>query len=398
VTGTGAITALGPDPLSLWDALCRGQRGFGEVRGFCATGCRVQIAAEVGALSLPAAGRWLGAQRDTRAAALATHTAWQALERSRLTGRELDRTGLVLGSTASGDRVLEAYLGRRPGRERSSAARMLMYPKTSLAQVVADTLGLGGPRAVVNTACSSGLVAIIAGLDWLRSGFCDAVVAGGVDPLTYYTLTGFCSLRALDPMPCRPFDRHRRGLTLGEGAAVMVLERLDDARRRGASVLGIVAGAGVGCDAHHLTAPDPEGRGAARVMQAALVDAGIEPRDVGFINAHGTGTPHNDRAELASVAKVFEKYARTCPLSTVKGHIGHCLGAAGAIEAVVTLESLRRGWVPPTAGLLEPESADSMDFVMGSPRAVSARFGLTNSFGFGGNNASLIFAQSERGS
>jgi 3-oxoacyl-(acyl-carrier-protein) synthase len=370
---------------------------LGKIRGFHPRGCRVEIAGEVAGFSLPAAGRWLGLRRDTRAAALATHAAWQALERSRLTPDQLDRTGLVLGSTASGDRVLEAYLGRRPGREGSSAARMLMYPKTSLAQVVTETLRLRGPRAVVNTACSSGVVALIQGMDWLRSGWCDAVMAGGVDPLTYYTLTGFSSLRALDATPCRPFDRQRRGLTLGEGAAVMVLERLEDARRRGASVLGIVAGVGVGCDAYHLTAPDPEGRGAARVMQMALSDAGIEPQDIGFINAHGTGTPHNDRAELASVIQVFEKHARTCPLSTIKGHIGHCLGGAGAIEAVVTLESLRRGWVPATAGLLEPESGESLDFVMGSPRPVSARFGLTNSFGFGGNNASMIFARSEDG-
>ena len=160
-------------------------------------------------------------------------------------------------------------------------------------------------------------------------------------------------------------------------------------------MLALVAGAGLACDAHHLTAPDPEGSGAARAMRAALGEAGIGPEAVGFINAHGTGTPHNDRAELASVQAVFGRCARNSPLSTVKGHIGHCLGAAGAIEAVVTLETLRRGLVPPTAGLTDPEPADDIDFVQATPRPVVARYGLSNSFGFGGNNASLLLASPE---
>jgi 3-oxoacyl-(acyl-carrier-protein) synthase len=306
---------------------------------------------------------------------------------------------LVLGSTAAGDHLLEAYLGRlrRRGRERSSDLSLLGYPKRSLVGTVARALGLGGPCSAVNTACSSGLVAIITAVDWLRAGLCEAVVAGGADPLTRYTLSGFCALRAVDPEPCRPFDRNRRGMSLGEGAGAMVLERLERANRRGAEVLAVVAGAGLACDAHHLTAPDPEGRGAARAMRAALGEAGIGPEAVGFINAHGTGTPHNDRAELASVQAVFGRRAPSCPLSTVKGHIGHCLGAAGAIEAVVTLETLRRGLVPPTAGLTDPELAGDFDFVRGTPRPVVARYGLSNSFGFGGNNASLLLASPEVG-
>jgi 3-oxoacyl-[acyl-carrier-protein] synthase II len=387
VTGVGAITALGADSEGLWAGLCRGERGFRPIEGFDTQGCRVDFGAEVRSVT----------PRGARARALACRASTEALAQSRLSRAELGQTGLVLGSTAAGDHLLEAYLARlrRRGRERSSDLCLLGYPKRSLVGTVARALGLGGLCSSVNTACSSGLVAIITAVDWLRAGLCEAVVAGGVDPLTRYTLSGFCALRAVDPEPCRPFDRNRRGMSLGEGAGVLVLERLEQARRRGAQVLALVAGGGLACDAYHLTAPDPEGRGAARAMRAALRQAGIGPEAVGFINAHGTGTPHNDRAELASVREVFGPHARVCPLSTVKGHIGHCLGAAGAIEAVVTLETLRYGLVPPTAGLTDPELEGEIDFVRGTPRAVVARYGLTNSFGFGGNDASLVLASPE---
>jgi 3-oxoacyl-[acyl-carrier-protein] synthase II len=388
VTGVGAITALGADVGELWTGLVRGQRGFRPIQGFDTRGCRVTFGAEV---SMP--GLW----RRSRAARLARHAAREALAESALSGSDLERTGLVLGSTAASDQALESYLARlgRRGRERATDFTLLDYPKRGLVDAVARALHLGGPRSALNTACSSGLVAIITAVDWLRAGFCDAVVAGGVDPLTRYTLGGFSALRAVDPEPCRPFDRNRRGMTLGEGAGLLVLERLERAEQRGARALALVAGAGLACDAHHLTAPDPDGRGAARAMRAALAEAGIDPRDVDFINAHGTGTPHNDRAELRSVKDVFGDHASRCPLSTIKGNIGHCLGAAGAIEAVVAVESLRRGLVPPTAGLEDPEDASDFDFVRIDPRPVDARYGLTNSFGFGGNDASLILARPE---
>ncbi len=390
VTGVGAITALGEDCESLWSGLCEGRRGFERIQGFDPRGCRVDFAAEVRSPRI-------GPSRGARGARLACHAAAEALAQSRLPRGERGRTGLALGSTAGSDHVLERYLARvgSRGPERSSDLSLLGYSKRTMIDRVARALGLGGPRSGVNTACSSGLVAIMTAIDWLRIGWCDTAVAGGVDPLTLYTLSGFCSLRAVDPEPCRPFDRHRRGMSLGEGAGIMVLEPLDRARRRGAEVLGLILGGGLACDAHHLTAPHPEGHGAARAMRAALAEARIAPEQVGFINAHGTGTPHNDRAELASVREVFGQHARTCPLSTVKGHIGHCLGAAGAIEAIVALESLRRSLVPPTAGLSEPELEEGIDFVRDAPRPVNARYGLSNSFGFGGNNASLLLARRE---
>ncbi|MFC1641188.1 beta-ketoacyl-[acyl-carrier-protein] synthase family protein [Myxococcota bacterium] len=397
VTGLGAISALGPDVASLWRGLCAGQRGFRRIRGFDAGGCRVQLGGEAPQPRLPDSGRWLGLRRAHRTAAFALDAAAQALAQSGLSGSALGRTGLVLGTTGCSDDVLKGFLERvrRPGYERSSVRSLKDYAKRGLVDSVAQALGVGGTRSVVNTACSSGLVAIVLAADWLRVGGCDAVIAGGSDHLTLHTLAGFCSLRAVDSEPCRPFDRRRRGMTLGEGAGILVLERLEDARARGAKPLGVLAGAGMTADAQHLTAPDALGLGAARAARAALNEAGIGPEQIGFINAHGTATPHNDRAEVVGMRTILGARSLVCPLSTVKGHIGHCLGAAGAIEAVVTLLSLRYGWVPPTAGLEEPEFEGMLDFVRRVPRRVSASYALSNSFGFGGNNASVVFAHPE---
>ena len=272
---------------------------------------------------------------------------------------------------------------------------MLGFPKRAATDVVATALALGGPRATVNTACSAGAVAVIHALDLLRAGYADAMLAGGADELTRFTLTGFCSLRAVDPAPCRPFDRARKGMSLGEGAGFLLLERMEDAKRRKAEVHAVVAGAGHSCDADHLTAPDPEGHGAALAMGEALARAGVGPAQVAFVNAHGTGTPHNDLAEVRAIRRILGDFARTCPIHTIKANVGHCMGAAGAIEAVVSILALRHGLVPPTAGLVDPEFDGELDFVRDTPRRIGKGYGLSNSFGFGGNNAALLFARPE---
>jgi 3-oxoacyl-[acyl-carrier-protein] synthase II len=397
VTGLGVITSLGTDPDTLFRGLVRAERGFGKVRAFDTTGCRVDIAAEA---RLPETGpKPIGVAHAayTRTAALAHHAASAALRQAELPGETLGRAGLVLGSAGAGTPALEAYLARvsAGAPRRARAAMMLGFPKRLLTDVVASTLGLGGPRATINTACSSGAVSVIHGIDLLRSGHCDAVLAGGADELTRFTLTGFCSLRAVDPEPCRPFDRTRRGMSLGEGAGAVVLERLADVRARGGRVLAIVAGFGHSCDAGHLTAPDPGGGMAGRAMRAALEMAGVDAADVAFVSAHGTGTPHNDSAEVRAICRTLGVYARRCPVHTVKASVGHCMGAAGAVEAVAAISSLTEGLVPPTAGLTDPEFADDADFVRDEPRRVTGQFGLSNSFGFGGNNAALLLAHPE---
>jgi 3-oxoacyl-[acyl-carrier-protein] synthase II len=382
----GAVSALGRDAAEIFERLVAGERGIGRIRGFDTTGCRVDIAAEAPDVPLPPRGT----AAHSRTAALALHAARAALAQAHLGPESRQRVGLALGSAGDGTPVLEERLG---GRGHSS--RLLAYPRRASTDLVAWSLGLGGPRATLNTACSSGAVAVIHGSMLLRSGACDAVLAGGADELTRFTLTGFCSLRAVDPGPCRPFDRERRGMTLGEGAGMLLLERLADARSRGAEVLAVLAGTGHTCDAHHLTAPDPEGRSAARAMRLALAEASVGPDRLGFVNAHGTGTPHNDAAEVRAITAALGPYAARCPVHSAKASIGHCMGAAGAIEAVIAIESLRERTVPPTAGLEQPEFEHELDFVRGGARRVDAPYGLSTSFGFGGNNGVLVFARPE---
>jgi 3-oxoacyl-[acyl-carrier-protein] synthase II len=409
ITGFGAVTALGPTAEGTFAALLAGRSGIRPIRGFDTTGCRVAIGAEVLEPDPLPPGR---RAREFRTAALALRAARAALAAAgvgpsaeplhdstraeALVERGPAGTALSLGTTGSGDAILEGALQRvRPGGRVTALVRLARYPKRSVAEFLARELALGGPLATINTACSSGAVAIAHGADLLRAGLCDRVLAGGADELTRYTLTGFSALRAVDPAPCRPFDRARRGLSLGEGAGFLVLERADDAVARGAEVLGWVLGCGLACDAGHLTAPDADGAGATRAIQAALADAGTLPSEIGFVNAHGTGTPHNDRAEVEALVRALGTHASRCPVHSVKASVGHCLGAAGAIEAVLTLASLRAGWIPHTAGLEHPEHPDRLDFVRGEPRSTLARVARSTSFGFGGNDAALVLAAPE---
>jgi len=267
--------------------------------------------------------------------------------------------------------------------------------KQSLADELAAILGLGGCRQVINTACSSGAIAIALACDGLRSNDYDAVVALGCDELSPFTYSGFHALRALDYEPCKPFDRSRRGMTIGEGAGCLVLERLADAQTHSNRIHAIIAGAGLACDAHHLTAPDPEGRGAGLALARAMEQAQILPRNVGFVNAHGTGTPLNDSAEVAGIEKALGQYAASCPVHSIKASTGHCMGAAGTIEAIVTIMSLQSGLIPATAGLVDCEFDGRVDCVRDKPRPFKARYGISNSFGFGGNDAALVLAIAE---
>ncbi len=380
ITGMGAVTALGHGVAALLSGLEQGARPFGPVTRFDVTGCRANWAADCGPLvdELP-----------TRTVALGLIALREALAQA---GAPEDRRrwGLVMGSAAAGTPALEAALAQ-PG----VTTPITGFAKYPMLEYLATRERLGGPRAMVNTACSSGAVSMAIAMDWLRLGLADAVVAGGADELTRYTYTGFASLRAVDEQGCRPFDRARRGMTVGEGAGCLVLERLDDARRRGAQLLGLLAGTAMACDAHHLTAPDPEGAGAVRAITSAMRMAGVSAEQIGFVNAHGTGTPLNDAAEVTALVAALGAAAPRTLVHSVKASTGHCMGAAGALEAIVTLESLRRGRVPATAALEDVEFAGLLDFVQGEPRSTTARFALSTSFGFGGNDACLLLAHPE---
>lgn len=377
----GAVTALGVGVSPLWSGLIGGLRPFARYSAVGAETCRVNIVAEVTAQ--------LNHHGSCRSIDFGVVAAREALAAARCDPSR-ERVGLVMGSTAMGDAAIEAALAIV-----SDSSIWGAISKGLLADELCQALQIVGPRQTINTACSSGANAVALICQGLQAGDYDYGVAIGCDEISRFTYSGFHALRALDPNPCRPFDRMRRGMTLGEGAGCLLLQRLSDARLRGNPIFGYVIGFGSSCDAYHLTAPEPHGVGAALAIDRALGSANIDAKDLGFINAHGTGTPLNDAAEVAGIERALGACAASCPIHSVKASTGHCLGAAGAIESVVAILALTSGLVPATAGLCDCEFENRIDCVRDQPRVVSARFALSNSFGFGGNNASLVFARPE---
>ena len=246
---------------------------------------------------------------------------------------------------------------------------------------------------MIPTACAAGNYAIAHALDVLWSGRAEVMLAGGADAFSRITYTGFHRLGAIAPERCQPFDRNRKGMISGEGAAVLVLEPAERARARGARIYAEAVGYGLSCDAHHMTAAHPEGEGAARAMERALADAGVSPEDVSYISAHGTGTPTNDRLEALAVKRVFGGIAARTPMSSIKSMIGHTMGAASAIEAAVCALALSEDRIPPTMNLEEPE--DDLDYVPNAARELPVRLAMNNAYAFGGNNASVILRKWE---
>jgi 3-oxoacyl-[acyl-carrier-protein] synthase II len=338
------------------------------------------------------------ARRADRFCQLAVGAATQAVEEAGLPDDvEPERIGVVLGTGIGGLETLErearAWIDR--GDRAVSPHFVPMMMPNAAAAAVAMRFGLRGPGFSVASACATGGHAIGEAKRMLERGEADVVVAGGTEAaLTGLCIAAFRSLGALSKVGIsRPFDANRDGFIMGEGAGVVILESAEHAKARGARVRGRVAGYGASNDAFHITQPDPDGRGAAQAMRAALADADAEPADVGYINAHGTSTPFNDRTETLAVHSVFDGSAP--PLSSTKSNIGHLLGAAGAVEAIATLGALERSLLPPTLNYEEPDPDCDLDYVPEGPReAPGVELALSNSFGFGGQNACLALGRS----
>ena len=306
----------------------------------------------------------------------------------------MDACGVFFGGSTAGmfegERFFRQLIEQRTSRLRDLASHQLNGP----GDAVARYFQCRGPVMSVSSACASGALALGDALEALRDGEVDVALAGGSDALCQLTYAGFNALRAVDSEHCRPFRADRGGLNLGEGAGVLVLERLADARARGALVLAELRGAGASCDAHHMTAPHPEGEGAARAIRAALADAGTDSEDVAFVNAHGTGTPLNDSSEAAAIMEVFG--AGCVPVMSAKGAIGHFLGAAGAVEAVVSVLAIVKGLVPPTHGEGGVDEDCPIDLVSTEARSLGElRTCVSTNFAFGGANAALVIAPVE---
>jgi 3-oxoacyl-[acyl-carrier-protein] synthase II len=374
ITGCGVVSPLGAGVSTFWDRLVAGRTAVGPISGFPAADLSPRAAAEV---------RAPREDDPDRAGAFALRAAAEAMADAGFTAGLPARTGVALGTTLGGMRLFEAW------QSEGVASRLEAIPYFAPAVRVARTLGCRGPVATPQLACASSTHALALATDWVRAGRADVVLAGGTDLLCRFVVSGFNCLRATAP-EARPFDAERRGLVLGEGAAVVVVESAEHATRRGARVQARLLGVGAAADASHMTAPDREGRGAARAMQAALDDAGLAPAAVDFVSAHGTGTVYNDAMEAIALTRLFG--AKRVPVNSIKGAIGHTLGAAGAFEAVVCIGALAHGVIPPTAGLerVDPACAD-VDLVHGAARERRLAVALSTSSGFAGANAALVF-------
>ena len=391
VSGLGVVSPYGAGVKTLWTGLSGGVSAIRPVTAIDPEGMRSRVAAEVPADALDALGP---SRRRSRADRLALAAAAEALADAGLTGRERREAALLVGAVGGGMYEVEEWYWAEVRRGQTSpapAALRSVLPR-SHADVVAFRFGLEGPRETLVMACASGAAAIALGADLIRDGVVQAALVGGVDALTRICFMGFNALKLLDPEPCRPFDRDRRGMSVGEAAAFLVLEEAEACAARGGRVHARLSGAAMSTDAHHVTAPHPDGEGMARAMSLALAAARAEPRDIGYVNAHGTGTPQNDRIEAVALARVFGE-GRVL-VSSSKSLVGHTMAAAGAVEAIATILALEHRLIPPTANLRELDPAVPFDCVPGTARPADVVAAVSNSFGFGGQNVSLVFRRS----
>jgi len=391
VSGLGVVSPYGAGAKTFWAGLATGECAIRPLTVIDTEGFRSRIAAEVPADVLPALG---ASYRRSRADRMALAAAREALAEADLAPRDRAEMGLFVGAVGGGMLEGEAwYCEEKRGRPSPRLRALRSILPVSHAETLAWRLRLGGPRETVVMACASGAASIALGADVVRSGATPLVLAGGVDAITRICFMGFNALKLLDPEPCRPFDRGRRGMSIGEAAAFLVLEDAEHCRARGARALGELLGAGMTTDAHHVTAPHPEGEGMIRAMVDALAAYGRAPADIGYVNAHATSTEVGDNAEINGIRAVFGDRGPSLAVSSTKSATGHMLGAAGAIEAVISVLALRRQMLPPTLNLDDPEEvAKQFDLVPKVPKPKALKHVLSNSFGFGGVNASLVFS------
>lgn len=387
VTGVGAVSPWGWGSDPLWAGLCSGRPAIGPFDRIDHRDHRTHVAAQVpdGEATSPT-----HAQRLSLAERFAIRAAVEAVSMAAADVVRLPDVGVFFASSTGGLLEAEEYYYDHRGGGNPDLRGIVSHLLSAPGEAVARHLSTTGPVTTVSSACASGALAIGQALRALRTGEVSMAVAGGADVLCRITYGGFNALRSVDEEPCRPFRSERQGLSLGEGAGAVMLETLDSARSRGAQPLALLAGAGSSSDAHHMTAPKPDGSGAARALEAALVDAGIGADAVDFINAHGTGTALNDAAEWSCFLQVFGERAEQLPVTATKGSIGHYLGAAGAIEAVATVLCLERGRVHPTPESGDIDPATPLMLVVGEPLELPRRAtAVSLNLGFGGCNAVL---------
>ena len=394
ITGVGLVTALGATREESWRRMLAGDCGIRVTTLFDTDGYRSRVAAEVDIDAVDAGSTPRERRRRSRSDRIGLRAAGEALADAGLLDSPVDRArvGVFLGAgTADLLRNEDFYrTWMTKGLARTKRSDLWNHFPSTPVDVIAAAYGFEGPRACVVAACSSSTIAIGRGVEAIRRGSADAVLAGGTDALSRLTYSGFNLLRLMDAAPCRPFDRSRAGMNIGEGAGILVLEDFDRARRRGAAIYAELAGHSLACEAFHPTAPEPEGKPVAAVVSLALQDAGIDASDVEHINAHGTATPQNDAAESRGFRRVFGDRAAGIPVTSIKSMVGHCLGAAGAVEAAVLALTIARGAIPPTINHRETDADCAVDVVANEARDGKIRCAVSTSLGFGGNDSAIV--------
>jgi 3-oxoacyl-[acyl-carrier-protein] synthase II len=400
VTGIGLLTPIGTGKGAFWSAVTAGHCGIGPVTSFDTAGFPVHLGAEVKNFDPAIYVKRRPPQQMGRGSQLAIAAARIAIEDA---GTELadyngSRVGVSMGTTSGEPQLVEDYNDIRKAHGLDAIPKDLApkYPCHVIPSNIAIEFGLRGPCVMIPTACAAGNYAIGYGFDSIRTGRTDLMIAGGADPFSRITYMGFARLGAIAPERCQPFDKNRQGMVPGEGAAVLVLEPLDAAKARGAKIYAEILGYGVSCDSHHMTAAHPQGDGAMRAMSMAIRESGVNPEEIGYISAHGTGTPTNDRVESLAVRRLFGSQADRIPMSSIKSMIGHTMGAASAIEAAACALAIDSGVVPPTINYEEPDPDCDLDYVPNQARRIEPGVVLNNAYAFGGNNASLCMARCDR--
>lgn len=404
ITGCGCISPVGNNVSDTWQALLAGRSGVDWITLFDASQHKTRFAAEVKGFDSAALFGSREARRMDRFTQFALAASLEAIEQAKLRVEVLnrERIGVVIGTGIGGISTLLAQVEemRARGPERVSPFLVPMMIADSAPATIAIQLGLRGPNMALATACASGANAIGEAAEMIRRGTADVMLAGGAEaaivPVAMAALNVMGALSARNEAPqqaSRPFDRERDGFVMGEGAGMLVLESLEHAQARGARILAELSGYGTSNDAYHISAPAENGAGAALSMEWALEDAGLSPEQIDYINAHGTSTPLNDKSETQAIKKVFGETAYSIPVSSTKSMTGHLLGASGALEAVICVQVLQEQILPPTINYEYPDPECDLDYVPNQPRSRTVHHVMSNSFGFGGHNATLIFSR-----
>ena len=393
ITGIGVFCSIGKNAEEFTQSLKDGQSGIGPITLFDTAKYPCKIGAEIRDYRPDKFFGKKELKKLSRADQFGLIASEEAVKASGIHSYPSEEVGVCLGAGAGGMFEAETYHREVLIKGKSKPSLLWPFIPSYTTDRVAERFGFSGPKFTITTACSSSATAIGYGADLIRSGKSKAVLCGGSEALTELTFGGFNSLKAMDPSPCKPFDRKRAGMSLGEGAGILILEDFDEAEKRGAKILAEFLGYGIGGEAYHITAPEPTGMNEARIMKEALEESGIASTEVDYINAHGTGTPLNDKVETLSIKNAFGERAYSIPISSIKSSVGHCLGAAGAIEGIASILSIVHQFIPPTLSHKEGDEDCDLDYVPGKPREKEVKVVLSNSFAFGGNCTTLILGK-----